>query len=238
MSQARNSKLLFHLLTKTITVCLLLVANTCGFQLQPKFVKNLSTLKERNDVLTPSFGTVYQEAQSTPSALDDRKSTICTAEATHSIILSRRNVLCNAMVGTITASSFLLPLDNNKAMAAGMDDTTGSDNSFVQRGNGFAYRFVPPPEMEPGAKPVKTHLFEINWKSTTTPKYTFGITIDPVRINSLKEVSVTNSVSGLVKILLNDRLSFLLHNILLLVWKSGRSSCEGGTGRSQPGWHF
>jgi hypothetical protein len=28
----------------------------------------------------------------------------------------------------------------------------------------------------------------MNWKSNTTPKFNFGLTIDPVRIQSLKEV--------------------------------------------------
>ena len=56
-------------------------------------------------------------------------------------------------------------------------------------GNGFAFKFVPPGGMEPGEKPVKTHLYEKNWKSSNLPKYTFGVTVDPVRIQSLQEVS-------------------------------------------------
>ena len=93
-------------------------------------------------------------------------------------VLSRRNAL--GVAATVVATSW----NAFRAMAADEDD------QYVQRGNGFAYKFVYPSDFEPGAKPVKTHLFEINWKSINTPKYTFGITIDPVRISSLKEVRV------------------------------------------------
>ena len=95
--------------------------------------------------------------------------------------LSRRAVLEK------TTSSFFL---GSIAFAA---NANADDDEFVTRGNRFAYRFVPPEEMEQGTKPVKTHLFEINWKSKTTPKYTFGITIDPVRIQNLKEVRSLNN---------------------------------------------
>ena len=94
--------------------------------------------------------------------------------------LSRRNALGVAASIAVATTTW----KPRRVLAA-----EGSDNDpYVERGNGFAYRFVYPPDFEPGAKPVKTHLFEINWKSTNTPKYTFGITIDPVRISSLKEV--------------------------------------------------
>jgi len=92
-------------------------------------------------------------------------------------ILSRRNAL--GVAAAVAVSTPILP-----AVAADQED-----DQYVQKGNGFAYRFVYPPDFEPGGKPLKTHLFEINWKSTNLPKYTFGVTIDPVRISSLKEVS-------------------------------------------------
>ena len=95
-------------------------------------------------------------------------------------VLSRRNALGVAASLMAATATWSRP---SRVWAA-----EESDDPYVERGNGFAYRFVYPPDFEPGAKPVKTHLFEINWKSTNTPKYTFGITIDPVRINSLKEV--------------------------------------------------
>lgn len=88
-------------------------------------------------------------------------------------------------VGRREALSFVALATTNLLLAPAL----AADNEYT--GNGFAFRFVPPPGMEPGAKPVKTHLYEINWKSETTPRYTFGVTVDPVRIQSLKEVSAT-----------------------------------------------
>lgn len=99
-------------------------------------------------------------------------------------LVSRRRVLG---ITAAFATTQLL-----KALAA------EDDGSFIQRGNGFAFRFVPPPEMEAGAKPVKTHLFEINWKSQTTSKYTFGVTVDPVRIQNLKEFGTPEEVAAKV----------------------------------------
>jgi len=104
--------------------------------------------------------------------------------------LSRRETLGLAVSAAAAASVSLI----SPQIARADDDTS------IQRGNGFAYRFVPPPEMEPGSKPVKTHLFEINWKSSTTPKYTFGITIDPVRINTLKEVRAITRIINVEKV--------------------------------------
>lgn len=105
-------------------------------------------------------------------------------------LISRRQALeiTSATLGTMLISA---PNLSNAA--------TVGDDECVTRGNGFAYRFVPPPEMEPGAKPVKTHLFEMNWKSPSTPKYTFGITIDPVRISSLKEVRTSWKLGSLIQ---------------------------------------
>ena len=102
--------------------------------------------------------------------------------------MSRREALGMAVAAVASLSVF------SPQIARADDDTS------TQRGNGFAYRFVPPPEMEPGSKPVKTHLFEINWKSSTTPKYTFGITIDPVRINTLKEVRAITRIINVEKV--------------------------------------
>ncbi|CAB9497758.1 PsbP [Seminavis robusta] len=102
--------------------------------------------------------------------------------------MGRRRALDN--FAAVAGSMLLIP--TNLALADNDDDAT------IQRGNGFAYKFVPPPEMEPGAKPVKTHLFEINWKSPTTARYTFGVTVDPVRIQNLKEFGTPEEVAAKV----------------------------------------
>lgn len=43
-------------------------------------------------------------------------------------------------------------------------------------------------DLKQTTKPVKTHLDEINFVSPTIKGYQFGITVDPVRINSIQEV--------------------------------------------------
>jgi len=52
--------------------------------------------------------------------------------------------------------------------------------------------------MKQGSKPLKTHLDEINFSSETVPKYQIGITVDPVRIKSLKEFGTPEQVAAKV----------------------------------------
>jgi len=63
----------------------------------------------------------------------------------------------------------------------------------------FAYEFQPPYGFnEPSQKPVKTHLDEVNFKSIEYPAYSFGITVDPVRISSLEEFGTPEAVAAKV----------------------------------------
>jgi hypothetical protein len=66
-----------------------------------------------------------------------------------------------------------------------------ADDSFLFERNqekNVSYKIQIPPTLKQGQKPVKTHLDEVNFVSETIKGYQFGITVDPVRINSLKEV--------------------------------------------------
>jgi hypothetical protein len=51
-----------------------------------------------------------------------------------------------------------------------------------------SYSINLPSTMKETSKPVKTHLDEVNFVSETTKGYQYGVTVDPVRISSLKEV--------------------------------------------------
>mmetsp|Transcript_25668 Transcript_25668/g.36211 ORF Transcript_25668/g.36211 Transcript_25668/m.36211 type:complete len:252 (+) Transcript_25668:95-850(+) len=62
----------------------------------------------------------------------------------------------------------------------------------------FAYTFVPPPGFETTQKPVKTHLDEINFVSSSMKGYQIGVTVDPVRIKSLKEFGTPAEVAARV----------------------------------------
>ena len=75
---------------------------------------------------------------------------------------------------------------------------TDTAEPFVRQGKGYGYTFVPPPGFAPGKKPVQTHLDEVNFNLEGVPKYTFGVTVDPVRINSLKEFGTPEEVAARV----------------------------------------
>jgi hypothetical protein len=53
----------------------------------------------------------------------------------------------------------------------------------------IAYSISVPVHFQESQKPVKTHLDEVNFVNDNVKGYQFGITVDPVRINSLQEVS-------------------------------------------------
>lgn len=63
----------------------------------------------------------------------------------------------------------------------------------------LSYEIIIPPSMNESAKPVKTHLDEINFLSESIKGYQYGVTVDPVRITSLKEVGGTNSLSSVIQ---------------------------------------
>lgn len=52
--------------------------------------------------------------------------------------------------------------------------------------------------MKEGSKPVKTHLDEVNFVSESVKRYQYGITVDPVRISSLKEFGTPEEVAARV----------------------------------------
>ena len=62
----------------------------------------------------------------------------------------------------------------------------------------FQYEFRPPPGFTPGQKPLKTHLDEVNFQSSNRKGYQFGITVDPVRIASLKDFGTPQEVAAKV----------------------------------------
>jgi hypothetical protein len=82
---------------------------------------------------------------------------------------------------TATISALVSSHPFQKSWAA-----TGQDTNGVQQD----YAFQPPPNFEATQKPVKTHLQEVNYVSPDIKGYQYGITVDPVRINSLREVSL------------------------------------------------
>lgn len=73
-----------------------------------------------------------------------------------------------------------------------------STNIFKRQTEQFSYVFEPPADWIPQNKPLKTHLDEVNFKSPSIRKYEFGITVDPVRIKSLREFGTPAEVAAKV----------------------------------------
>ena len=68
-----------------------------------------------------------------------------------------------------------------------------------RKDNQFAYSIQFPSQFDgPGNKPVKTHLDEVNFQSNVWNGYQFGITIDPVRIQSLSQFGTPPEVAAKV----------------------------------------
>jgi hypothetical protein len=76
--------------------------------------------------------------------------------------------------------------------------TTAAERTFVRRTDQYSYQFTPPPNFTPGNKPLKTHLDENNFKSSATSGFQFGITVDPVRLQSLSEFGSPGEVAAKV----------------------------------------
>mmetsp|Transcript_27989 Transcript_27989/g.43511 ORF Transcript_27989/g.43511 Transcript_27989/m.43511 type:complete len:228 (-) Transcript_27989:145-828(-) len=98
-------------------------------------------------------------------------------------------------IKTSIAFGALLPF------TASADDTDFVDDEsiiYASEGKGFGYLFRPPDGFKKGNKPLKTHLDEINFGKEGERGYTFGITVDPVRIESLKGFGTPAEVAARV----------------------------------------
>ena len=69
---------------------------------------------------------------------------------------------------------------------------------FTRQTDQFAYQFQPPENFGAGNKPLRTHLDEINFKSESVSGYQYGITVDPVRIESLRQFGTPEEVAAKV----------------------------------------
>jgi hypothetical protein len=105
-------------------------------------------------------------------------------------------------------SSSLTTLDGSSWVAMATEEvsaataTTTESTTFTQSGKGgggpFGYQLTIPPNFVQGGKPVKTHLNEANFNSAVTKGYQLGITVDPVKINSLVEFGTPSEVAARV----------------------------------------
>lgn len=73
-----------------------------------------------------------------------------------------------------------------------------STSPYRKQADKFGYEFQPPPNFEPGNKLLKTHLDEVNFENSQISGYQFGITVDPVRISSLRQFGSPEEVAAKV----------------------------------------
>jgi hypothetical protein len=74
---------------------------------------------------------------------------------------------------------------------------TDKPTPFYRETPSFSYIFVPPEGFEVSNKPLKTHLDEMNFSNDAVFKgYQYGITVDPVRIQSLRQFGSPEEVAA------------------------------------------
>ena len=95
----------------------------------------------------------------------------------------RRSLLQSMVAATLVA---VLPSSTVHAAADNKDLTLYQRNK-----ENLTYQIQLPTNFKETQKPLKTHLDEVNFVNDDIKGYQYGITVDPVRINSLKEVSTT-----------------------------------------------
>ena len=73
-----------------------------------------------------------------------------------------------------------------------------ASDEFIRQTKDVSYAFTPPPQFEETKKPLPTHLDEVNFISTNMKGYQFGITVDPIRIQTLAEFGSPEEVAAKV----------------------------------------
>ena len=110
-------------------------------------------------------------------------------------LLNRRNIF--GCVSSVTAAT-ILAFNSDSAMADSVETFDGGQ-LFRRIMSEFRYEIRIPSNMNgPNQKPLKTHFDEVNFKSTTSPGYEIGITVDPVRIDSLIDFGTPEEIAAKV----------------------------------------
>ena len=134
--------------------------------------------------LSTSAVLALQPLPSTPPTRSASSARCAVHASLTSAPLVERRELLRAAVG---AASSLLLLPTRAARAA--EDGVVSDAQY-------GYRLTTPPGWKESPKPVKTHLHELLLSATQgAGKQKLGVTVDPVKINSLEEFGTLDVVT-------------------------------------------
>mmetsp|Transcript_22091 Transcript_22091/g.28581 ORF Transcript_22091/g.28581 Transcript_22091/m.28581 type:complete len:320 (-) Transcript_22091:45-1004(-) len=193
-----------------MALILLLLAVVTTSTVVEAFTNTLSTTTSTSAVQHSRiiFGIPQQQPQQQPpnTALQmtspTRKHSMVPMDNTSPSSLQKRR---QALAQIITSSFFLataITLSPQKVNAAqdeeeGVQQQQQKPQLYTKKTDKFSYQFQPPPNFDSGNnKPLKTHLDEINFKSNNG--YQFGITVDPVRIQSLEQFGTPEQVAAKV----------------------------------------
>ncbi|KAL3768431.1 hypothetical protein ACHAW5_005844 [Stephanodiscus triporus] len=99
------------------------------------------------------------------------------------------------LVSPLRPTAYASAADAPAASSSGPYVRTSSPNDKFR----FGYAVVPPPGFAPSNRPLRTHLDEINFSPPDgRGGYTLGITVDPVRISSIREFGTPEEVAARV----------------------------------------
>lgn len=97
-----------------------------------------------------------------------------------------------------TTASFLVLLSPNSASSIVVTSEPYIRSPSLKDKFQFGYTVTPPPTFISSNKPLKTHLDEINFSPPDVRGYALGITVDPVRISSIREFGSPEEVAARV----------------------------------------
>ena len=100
----------------------------------------------------------------------------------------------------VTVNSALV-LSSLPSFADTTSETQKPSATYVSPPNqrySYKYTVTPPPSFTSSNKPLKTHLDEINFSDPDVRGYTLGVTVDPVRIKSIREFGTPEEVAARV----------------------------------------
>mmetsp|Transcript_15024 Transcript_15024/g.31862 ORF Transcript_15024/g.31862 Transcript_15024/m.31862 type:complete len:276 (+) Transcript_15024:38-865(+) len=156
-------------------------------------------------ITSTSSGMLHHPATYAKARVSLQSSSFNSVEEDPSGSNQRRKLIQQSSAAII--SSLLVPF--SPAIASEEDTTT--TNTQQQPSSGpytrtpspndkfkFSYTITPPPAFEPGNKPLKTHLDEINFSPPGVRGYSLGITVDPVRISKIQDFGTPEEVAARV----------------------------------------
>lgn len=145
---------------------------------------------------TKSLDSSFISSSLSPSSVDDSSPSLLKVSnhlpsSPSSTSTSRRSVLSTVVTASAWSFLSLSLIVAPKNIYAAMDDDNSSlftRKLKVLSDKELSYQIAIPSSMKESSKPIKTHLDEVNFMSESTRGYQYGITVDPVRITSIKEV--------------------------------------------------